>query len=74
MTCINRPVVRETGCFIRANQIVVELQKGLLIARLKGKRSERYAITYADLFEILRWRAAKAAAIEKRLEKRKREK
>lgn len=70
MTSITRAVIRATGVFLRSDEIVVELQKGVIVARLKGKRTERYLIGYQDLFETLRWRAAKAAAKEKAEQKR----
>ncbi len=65
MTAILRPIVRATGLFQRGEEIVVELQRGFLVARLKGRPSSRHAIGYGELYEVLAWRDARAAAAEK---------
>jgi len=71
VTSLTRSVVRRTGVHHRTDEIVVELQKGFLVARLKGLPSSRHAIGYADLYEMLAWRDARAAANEKAIEKAK---
>ena len=60
---LSHPVVRSTNVFVKTDEIIVELQRGLVVARLKGRPSEKYSIGYADLFETLRQRWAKSAAI-----------
>ena len=58
-----RPVVRATGVFIKTDEIIVELQRGILVARLRARPSEKFSIGYQDLFETLRQRWGKANAI-----------
>lgn len=72
MTNITRAVVRSTGVFQRGEEIVVELQRGFLVARLKGRPSSRHAIAYAELYDVLAWRDARSAAGEKAKAKAKR--
>lgn len=71
MTKLSKPVTRATNRFHRAEEIVVELQPGFLVVRLKGKRSSKHVIDYVSLYEKLAWDDARQAAAENAKAKRK---
>jgi len=70
VTKLDHPIIRSTGIFERGEEIIVELQPRRLVVRLKGKRSDQHTITYDELLEVLRWRDARAAVVEKQKAKR----
>lgn len=72
MTKLTKPVIRATNRFHRAEEIIVELQPGFLVVRLKGKRSSRHVIDYDGLYEKLAWYDARQAAAEKTIAKARR--
>lgn len=55
MTRLSKSVTRATNRFIRGDEIVIELQNGFLVARLKGKPSSKHTIDYQGLYERLAW-------------------
>ncbi len=58
MTSLTRKIVRETEARYRGDPIVVELHAKVIFMRTKRSR-ERFALSYADLYEIAALREAK---------------
>ena len=57
MTKSDRPLIRATGIFHKAEEIIVELQPTAVVVRLKGLPSSRHEISYAELYKTLEARA-----------------